>query len=117
MSRPNDSMEGREARFGRNEAVFRAVNDAIEGLNTSFAAVSDENLAIVCECGEMSCVEQIPILTAEYARVRNDPTLFLVVPGHNDPAVEAVVENDHGAYAVVRKPPGTPAERAANSGP
>jgi hypothetical protein len=49
--------------------------------------------------------------------VRTDPTLFLVVPGHEDPTVEAVVESDQAAYFVVRKPAGTPAEIAANTAP
>jgi hypothetical protein len=112
----NDSVDEREARVGRTEAVIRAVNDQIEDLDKAFA-IGDEEFAIVCECGQMECVEQIQIVRADYARVRTDLTLFLVVPGHEDPTVEVVVESGQAGYVVVRKPPGTPAEIAANTAP
>ena len=113
MSGPDESVEQREARVGRNEGVIRAVNDQIEELNRAFA-VSDEELAIVCECGELECVEQIQIARPAYARVRADHTLFLVISGHEDPTVEAVVESGQSGHVVVQKYPGKPAEIAAN---
>ncbi|HET7129202.1 MAG TPA: hypothetical protein VFJ93_09035 [Gaiellaceae bacterium] len=110
-------MNERESRLGRNESVFRAVNDQIERLNESFAAVRSVEIGIVCECGDMTCAEQIQIQSVEYARVRADPTLFLLISGHEDLSVEVVVESDHAAYVVVRKPLDTPAEIAANTIP
>ena len=112
----NESANEREARLGRNESVFRAVNDEIEALNQAFASVDEVEFGIVCECGDMSCAGQIQIQGAEYARVRTDPTLFLLIPGHEDLTVEVVVESDAG-YAVVRNPSDTPAEKAANTWP
>ena len=113
MSGPVDE---REVRVGLNEAVLRAVNDQMLELGKTFVLASEE-FAIVCECGQLKCVEQIQITRGTYARVRADPTLFLLVPGHDDPTVEAVVETDQEAYVVVRKPRGTPAESAANVAP
>ena len=113
MSEPDESAEQREARVGRTEGVIRAVNDQIEELNKAFA-VSDEEFAIVCECGEVECVEQIQIARSAYARVRTNDTLFLVISGHEDPTVEAVVESGQAGYVVVQKYPGRPAEIAAN---
>jgi hypothetical protein len=113
-------VDEREARVGRNEALFRTLNERIEDLNATFAAVTDVGFEVVCECGDMTCVEQIPIPTAEYARVRTDPTLFILVPGHEDVTVEAVVEEDRGdrgAYVIVRKHPGEPADFAAEKAP
>ena len=112
----NETTDGREARIGRNAAVIRAVNDQIEDLDEAFA-IPDEEFTIVCECGQMECVERIQIVRAEYARVRIDRTLFLVVPNHEDPTVDAVEEGGHTGYVVVRKPPGTTAETAANTAP
>jgi len=42
--------------------------------------------------------------------------LFLIVPGHDKPSVEDVVEQD-GAFAVVRKRDGGPADLAAATDP
>ena len=96
MSGPQESVEERQARLGRNEALFRVVNKKISELNGSFAGVTDDQFEIVCECGGLSCVEQIVIRTAEYARIRTDPRRFVLVPGHEDATVEAVVEDEGG---------------------
>lgn len=106
MSRPEEPIEEREARLGRNEAIFRAVNERMTGLNETFAAVTGGAFEIVCECGDLSCVQQILIAEDEYERVRDDPTLFVLYPGHENAIVEAVVEDDRrAAYLVVRKHP------------
>jgi hypothetical protein len=39
---------------------------------------------------------------AEYEAIRAEPTRFFVVPGHERPEIESVVER-HGAYLVVEK--------------
>lgn len=98
-------MDERQIRQRRNEGLFRAVNEQIEELDAAFAAVADDGFAVICECGQMACAEQILIATVEYARVRTDPTLFILVPGHEDAAIEAVVEDDQGGYVVVKKLP------------
>lgn len=110
----SESPNEREARLGRNESVFRTVNDQIESLNQTFASGGSFEFGIVCECGDMTCAEQIQIPSADYARVRADETMFLLVAGHENPAVERVVDSN-AAYIVVRKPSGTPAEIAANA--
>jgi hypothetical protein len=95
-------VDERRERARRNETLFRSVNDQLEDLNEAFAVMTDGGLEIVCECGEGNCVEQIAILTTEYSRIRSDPTLFILLAGHEDPTVEAVVEEDQ-PYLVVRK--------------
>jgi hypothetical protein len=91
----------REARIAANEAVFRLVNEKIEAMNAAFAMITD-TFAVVCECGNSACAEQIEVQTSTYERARSDPTLFIVVPGHETDDVEDVVER-HGGYDVVRK--------------
>src|SRR5690349_14059199 len=98
-------MDERERRVGRNEAVFREVNEQIESLNRGIAAISDHMLHVVCECGDLTCAEQLAIGIDAYERVRAEPAWFVVCPGHDDPAVEHVVERAP-AYHVVRKDPG-----------
>jgi hypothetical protein len=41
--------------------------------------------------------------------------LFIVLPGHEDPTVEGVLEEDRDAYVVVRKHPGPAARIATES--
>jgi hypothetical protein len=110
-------MDERQARVGRNEALFRAVNEHLEDLNEAFATVADAEFEVVCECGDAACVEQILIPAAEYVRVRTDPTLCIMTPRHEDATVEAVIENDHATYHVIRKRPGEPADLAAETAP
>ena len=104
-------MDDRTERIGRNEALFRQVNDQITGLNESFGAVAD-GMTLVCECGNDSCIDQIELTPSEYRDLRSDSALFGVRPGHEIPDVEDVVDR-RDSYWVVRKKPGGPAELAA----
>jgi hypothetical protein len=109
-------MDERARRIGENEALFRAVNEQVEELQRGMAAVSDDRMHIVCECGELGCTERIVVPVGKYEEVRSDPTLFLIVSGHEKPDVEDVVE-DAGSFAVVRKRDGGPADLAAATDP
>jgi hypothetical protein len=103
-------MTGREARIGLNEAVFREVNERIEGLAETFG-VTDQPLDLVCECGDAGCTERISMSHAEYEELRSDGQLFAVYPGHETGDVERVLARRDG-YDVVVKTEGTP-ERIA----
>jgi len=55
-----------------------------------------------CECGDDVCHEPLRVTHAAYDRVRADPMLFLVRPGHIVIGAEDVVERaEH--YWVIRK--------------
>jgi hypothetical protein len=108
-------MGERERRIGANEAIFREVNERVEEINRTFA-VRTETMEIMCECGSLRCAEMIPISVSEYERIRSDPTLFAIVPGHEAPNVEDVVERQSG-FDVVRKHPGEPTAIAEATDP
>lgn len=108
-------MSDRERRVGQNEAVFRQVNEQIEGINRAFEE-SAPTMEVVCECGNLRCFERIPVDVPAYERVRADSALFIVVPGHEIPDVEDVVERNDG-WVVVRKHPGEPERIAAETDP
>jgi hypothetical protein len=93
----------RETRIGLNEALFRSLNERIESVAKRF--LEPTPLSIVCECGDDDCVERITVDGAVYERVRADGARFFVVPGHELPDVEEVIERTPG-YAVVKKLPG-----------
>jgi hypothetical protein len=90
-----------EQRAARNEALFREVNENIARLEERQGATTTEP-AYVCECADAGCTEQIVIDPETYRRVRADPRLFFVRPGHEDPELERVVER-HDGYLVVEK--------------
>jgi hypothetical protein len=99
----------RAERIGLNEAAFRDVNENIDKLQTNFGDA--KAIDIVCECGSAECMERLTISQDAYARIRSDATLFALVPGHDIPDVESVVEEGAG-YVVVQKREGTPARVA-----
>jgi len=103
-------METRDQRIGRNEAIFRDVNESIMDLESGWDTAV-ELAQFVCECGDAECRERIQMTLEEYAAVRSDGAQFALVPGHQAPDVETVV-SETDRYAVVRKKPGAPAELA-----
>ena len=104
----------RAARIGANEALFREVNEQIEAMNERFGG--GESFTIVCECGDGDCTERISVPVDVYERIRADAELFLVVPGHEIPAVEEVTEEGDG-YRIVRKREGVPEAVAEETDP
>ena len=95
-------MGSREDQIARNEALFRSVNERVRALATSPSAAEPESAAFVCECGRSDCTATVQLTIPEYEHVREDPTHFVVVTGHDAPEVEHVVER-HDRYDVVRK--------------
>jgi hypothetical protein len=108
-------MSERVRRIGLNEAVFRAVNEEIEGLAERFA-LTDQALDLICECGDATCAQRIRMSHPDYVGLREDPRTFAVVPGHEVADVEDVVERREG-YDVVQKRSGEPAAVAEATDP
>jgi hypothetical protein len=91
----------RALRAAQNQALFREVNERIEALNTGFSLVLPMG-DWVCECADDNCSERMSLTPAEYEAIRRHPDRFPVLPGHEVPEVETVVEvNDR--YVVVEK--------------
>jgi hypothetical protein len=94
-------MDERLRRVGRNEALFRQVNEELEALE-HVTRITDETLEVVCECGDLLCRERIEVPIRDYEAVRKESDLFLVAPGHEIPDTEDVVRRAE-RYYVVRK--------------
>lgn len=95
--------DARAERIAENEARFRDINERLRGELESMADEA-EALRFVCECGNASCREGVPLAVEEYQAVREHQRHFAVVPGHEIPDVETVVER-HERYLVIEKPP------------
>jgi hypothetical protein len=111
----NSQLSSREERIGLNEAVFREVNERIEALAETFE-LGSQQLDLVCECGDASCLKRISMTPAEYEQLRSESHQFAVHPGHVVPDVEDVVERRQG-YDIVRKNEGVPKQIAERTDP
>ena len=93
-------MTTRAERQGRNESLFREVNERIAELNQTFQI--EGRSEFLCECCREECKEAVSISIDEYETVRRTSTWFFVLPGHEDTSVESVVERSE-RYVVVEK--------------
>jgi hypothetical protein len=90
----------RKRRRAMNEAVFREINEAIE--RGAWPGEESAQGAFRCECAERGCNKLVPIAPRAYEQVRAHARRFILLPGHEDQAVETVVERE-GGYVVVEK--------------
>jgi hypothetical protein len=93
--------EPRRERIARNESAFRALNDSLQASIHRDRGDSDF-AGFVCECGDAECEVTVRLDLPTYESVRRDPQQFIVVPGHEVPDAEDVVDGGEG-YAIVRK--------------
>jgi nitrate reductase alpha subunit len=89
----------REERLAANEALFREVNERIKAIVDQFQT---QALDIVCECVKDDCALTISLSNGEYDQLRSSGTHFAVVPGHEEPEIEVVVQRQKN-YFVVEK--------------
>jgi hypothetical protein len=105
-------MEKRLEPRARNESLFREVNDRIEELSEDVEAqgIAPEGglVEFHCECGRDGCTERIRMTIPEYEHVRADNDRFAVVPGHETPEMEAVVESTERFVVVDKLPQAEP---------
>jgi hypothetical protein len=101
-------VDERAERIGRNEDLFRKVNDQIEGVSAAFGTITG-TMSILCECARLDCIEQIKMPPDDYRELRAEPTHFAVKPGHEVSDFEDVVARREG-YLVVAKFEGEAAE-------
>ena len=109
------ALSERQRKLALNETMFREVNERLEELNQTFAEFTG-TLDVVCECSDMACAERLRLSPDVYQRIREDPTLFIVVPGHIAIEVEDKTAEAIG-YEIVRKREGEAAEIARATDP
>lgn len=108
-------MDERGRRRGKNEAMFRNVNERLRELGEGFSVVTEE-AEFVCECGIASCTESVRMPLSSYEGIRSDPKRFFLIKGHELPEYERIV-SEHEHYLVVEKLPGGPAGVAIRDDP
>ncbi|MDX6699517.1 MAG: hypothetical protein QOE65_2914 [Solirubrobacteraceae bacterium] len=91
----------REERLASNEAMFRFANERMAGWEERHEDAGRE--LYFCECVDPDCREKVALTLEEYESVRASSRTFFVLPGHEKPDVESVVDQ-HEGWLVVRKP-------------
>lgn len=84
-------------RLEHNEQVFKSVNEEIDDRSDD-AGVAE----YVCECSDTGCSAIIRLTHQQYEHVRSEPNWYAVLPGHEVPEVERVVEALDG-HLIVEK--------------
>jgi hypothetical protein len=106
-------------RRAQNEALFRDLNERVkevdERLEPNGIGTPVSELEFLCECGDLDCATRFSMSRPEYEAVRQEPSHFVVLPGHVDEAIEHVVEVRPG-YVIVEKE-GEAAQTARESDP
>ena len=63
---------------------------------------ADEPIAFLCECSHLDCRERVHLEPSVFDRIHKDPEVFILVPGHEIPDVERIVDQ-MGDFLIVRK--------------
>jgi hypothetical protein len=83
-----------EERIGRNQALFREVNERIKDVSATLDVGDSSGIEFVCECSRTECHASVSLQLSGYERIRRHPARFLVAIGHLwTPEAERLVEN------------------------
>jgi hypothetical protein len=88
MSDPQTSeLDVQRQRAGKNQSLFREVNERIEDLSASASFTT-----FICECMDTTCDQHISLTAEEYEHIRAGSNRFFVVSGHEVAEVEETIE-------------------------
>lgn len=87
-------------RAARNEEVFRDVNQRIEEGAEQHAVSGTQPFH--GECARASCLETIELTPARYEAIIRERYHFVVLPGHDEPQIERIIEREDD-FLVVEK--------------
>lgn len=93
-----DELHGRK--LAHNEALFRAVNETIAA-----ARSPREPTRFICECADPNCALTIELSRGEYEHVRGHDRWFFVLPDHEQPEIETIIERRNDYYIVEKTVP------------
>jgi hypothetical protein len=91
----------RERRAGRNQALFREVNERLNEVASHRRSATPPD-RFICECAHDDCFETMDVSLSEYETIRDVATRFFVAPsdGHFIPEVERVLDKNERFWVV-----------------
>lgn len=102
----SDEPSYSERRLVENEQVMEALNrrlqEQVARIRSEGDTEASELVSCFCECSDLSCRGRILITPERYEEIHRDPSLFIVLAGHEEETIESVVDTwmDH---LIVRK--------------
>jgi hypothetical protein len=114
-------LDARRVRAAKNQSLLREVNERIEQLAEGKPSIFEDlqrsrTIDIACECMDETCTASVTMTIVEYERIRADSNQFFVLPGHNVPAVEEIVDEDHRYVVVSKLGAGAPSPQSSTHG-
>lgn len=91
----------RELRVAQNQRLFRSVDDGILELGGKLDGSALQQLEFACECADTTCAVKIQLTAMDFGEV--DENQFIVVRGHEVPAVEDVIAERDGFLIVSKR--------------
>ena len=101
LSLLGEQPQTQQQRIAANEALFRRANELLR-LRYEELRLDTEPLPFICECGDERCTRTVTVTLDEYRDVRRHPRRYVIVPGHELPDAENVVDEESD-YSVVEK--------------
>lgn len=93
-------------RLRENEDLMEGMNqrmeDTVREIREEVGADPDAPFGFFCECSDLDCRERVTIRPSRLREIHRDSERFVVLPGHEIPRVERVVDQEDG-YLIVRK--------------
>ena len=90
----------------QNEELMEELNRRMERTLEEIREEDDDDpdapIGFLCECSHLDCRERIHLRPSRFDRIHRDPDVFILVPGHEIPEVERIVDQE-GDFLIVRK--------------
>jgi hypothetical protein len=97
---PARMQRDRAERVALIEAAFRIANERMAAWEE---VPADAEELFFCECSKLDCRQKVPMTSALYETVRSQSQWFLIMPGHEVPDLEEVVQRGD-AHWIIEKP-------------
>jgi hypothetical protein len=98
----SETQEAREVKAAQNQLVFRHVNERIRELGDRVLDSVFE-LDFTCECDDPACTKTIEMPIREFVEMDEITNRFIVLPGHEDNAVEEAVATSDRSLIVAKR--------------
>jgi hypothetical protein len=76
--------------IGKAQVAFRNANEKIQATADGFAIHG--SIPFICECPDHDCMELVQLTFDEYDAIRQHPTRFFNITGHESSSVETGAE-------------------------
>jgi hypothetical protein len=101
-----DPTSPRAGRMRQNEELMEELNRRMERMLEEIRDEEDDDpdapIAFLCECSHLDCRERIQLEPSRFDRIHRDKDVFILVPGHEIPDVERIVDQERD-FLIVRK--------------